>query len=308
MRYTKYSDALKKKYGEKIYKVPVNVPGTCPNRDGTCGKEGCIYCSEIGTAFESEENSVPIGEQLRKNMDYIGNKYRAKKYIAYFQNYTNTYVNPSIFQARMRAACIENIIGISVSTRPDCISRVYLDSLKIIHEEFDVDIEIELGLQSVNENTLKVIRRGHSLADFVDAVKLIHTYDFSVCVHLIGNLPWDKEDDLLKAAALIKSLKIESVKVHSLYILKNTILAEWYKENRIEIISPEKYLEKLVEFVRYLPKEVSIQRLFGRAPKEETLFCNWGMSWRKLQNQFELIMEENDYFQGDLVENHSNID
>ncbi len=306
MRYYKYSDYLKNTYGEKVYKIPVNLPGTCPNRDGTCGTKGCIYCSDIGTGFESQENRMSVEEQLLKNIAYIGPKYGAHQYIAYFQNYSNTYRPIDQFEKYMRAACLPSVVGLSISTRPDVVGDEYLDLLKKIETEYKVTIEIELGLQSVKDKTLEILNRGHDYADFEEAVNRIHAYGFSVCVHLIGSLPWDSDDDFYQGAHMINQLNIESVKIHSLYILKGTLLGEWYEAGQIELISADQYLERVCHFIRLLSPKVSIQRLFGRAPKEETLFCNWQTSWRKLQNTLEHMMDDNQYQQGDLYEECEN--
>ncbi|MDH8678889.1 TIGR01212 family radical SAM protein [Fusibacter bizertensis] len=300
MNYRKYSEALKDKYGEKVYKIPINLPISCPNRDGRIGTGGCIFCGEIGTGFEAQSSILSVKEQLHNNIEIISPKYNAHKFIAYFQNYTNTYMALDAFEKVLNEACIENIIGISVSTRPDCISKPYLEVLKAISMAKKVDIEIELGLQSVNVNTLEIINRGHGLAEFIEAVLLIKSYGFTICTHLIGNLPWDTERDFYEGAKLINVLGVDSVKVHSLYILKDTILGTWYENDAFDMISPETYIDRVIHFLRLLKPTVVVQRLFGRAPEEDTLFCNWEMSWRKLQNQLDSKMTKCNYMQGDL--------
>lgn len=300
MSYTKYSETLKANYGDKVYKIPVNIKGTCPNRDGKSGTKGCIFCSDIGTGFESQCNRLSVKEQLERNIAYIGPKYKANQFIAYFQNYSNTYMPLERFKRLMAEACIDGVVGLSISTRPDVIGNEYLAYLKTLSQEKNVNIEIELGLQSINDKTLEILNRGHDFASFEDAVTRIHAYGFSVCVHLIGNLPWDSEDDFYNAAHMIERLQIESVKVHSLYILKGTVLGEWYLDGKVQLISAEEYIKRLIHFIRLLPPKVSIQRLFGRAPEEETLFCNWSMSWRKLQNMLEKEMRDKCVEQGDL--------
>lgn len=300
MSYRKYSVSLAETYGEKVYKIPVNLPITCPNRDGSVGKHGCIFCGEIGAGFESQDSKFSVAEQIARNIDIIGPKYNAKKFIAYFQNYTNTYMGLEVFKRVILDACLENVVGISISTRPDCIFDEYLEFLLMVKETKNVDIEIELGLQSININTLEKINRGHGLADYIDAVLRIKRYGFNICTHLIGNLPWDTELDFYEAAKLINVLGVESVKVHSLYILKGTILGEWFSNGDFEMGSHEVYIERVIHFLRLLNPDVIVQRLFGRAPEESTLFCNWDMSWRKLQNQLDEDMRTKGYKQGDL--------
>ena len=308
MRYRKYSDALVEKYGEKVYKIPVNLPITCPNRDGSIGTGGCAFCSEIGAGFEAQVTSMSVAEQLQKNIAIISPKYGAKKFIAYFQNYTNTYMALESFKSVIQSALIEDVVGISISTRPDCISKPYLDFLKHVQTAHQVDIEIELGLQSINVNTLAKINRGHGLAAFIEATMLVKSYGFTVCAHLIGNLPWDTELDFYEGAKLINVLGIDAVKVHSLYILKQTPMGDWYENHEFDMISAEAYIKRTIHFIRLLKPEVIIQRLFGRAPEDDTLFCNWQTSWRKLQNQLEAEMDQNNHVQGDLYTNQQSID
>jgi len=298
--YHKYSDALTKKYGEKVYKIPINLPISCPNRDGKLGKGGCVFCGEIGTGFESQSANLSVKTQLENNIRVMGEKYHAKKYIAYFQNYTNTYMPIDYFRKVINEACIDGVVGISISTRPDCIGEVHLDILKEISDLKQLDIEIELGLQSINVNTLKIINRGHGLSEYIQAVLKIKSYGFGICTHLIGNLPWDTEEDFYEAARLFNVLCIDSVKIHSLYILKDTVLGDWYQQHQFELIDPETYIQRMIYFLRILNPNIVVQRLFGRAPEEATLFCNWGMSWRKLQNMLENEMEQYQYKQGDL--------
>lgn len=300
MSYKKYSDALKDKYGEKVYKIPVNLPISCPNRDGRIGTGGCIFCGEIGTGFEAQSSTLSVAEQLHRNIEIISPKYHATKFIAYFQNYTNTYMEILEFEKVLNEACIPSVIGLSISTRPDCITAPYLEVLKSVGIANNVDIEIELGLQSININTLEIINRGHGLADYIEAVMLIKTYAFTICTHLIGNLPWDTERDFYEGAKLINVLGVDSVKIHSLYILKNTVLGTWFENDAFEMISSQAYIDRVIYFLRLLKPTVVVQRLFGRAPEEDTLFCNWETSWRKLQNQLELKMLDSHYTQGDL--------
>lgn len=298
MRYRKYSSYLTEKYGEKVYKIPVNLPGTCPNRDGTCGYGGCIFCGEQGAGFEALPDTMPVAEQLRENIKLIAPKYKSEKYIAYFQNFSGTYMPLEAFKRAIEEAKIEGVIGISVSTRPDCIDQPYLDYLAEVQAE-GYAIEIELGLQSININTLNMIHRGHGLAEFVKAVLDIQRYGFSICVHLIANLPWDTEDDFYEAGRLISVLGIEAVKVHSLYILPETVLGQWYSMDYFDVLPAEAYIDRVIHFLRVIRPDIVVQRLFARAP-EEALFCNWETSWRKLLNTLEERMETMDYKQGDL--------
>lgn len=300
MRYKTYSEFLKEKYGERIYKLPVNLPITCPNRDGNCSYGGCIFCGEIGAAFENLPPTMPVAQQIKENMEFIGKKYKAKKYIAYFQNFTNTYMPLDVFKRNILDALCDNIVGVSISTRPDCIREEYMQFLKEISQQYSVDITIELGLQTVNYKTLKKINRGHTLAEFIDAVNVIHKYGFSVCSHLILNLPWDDYEDVIECAKILSALKVEQVKLHSLYIVKNTPMAEMYLNNEFNMGDYMDYVERVILFLEYLSSETVIQRVIGRAKEEHTVFANYGTSWWKIKDTIDEEMEKRNTYQGRL--------
>ena len=296
MIYRKYSDYLKDKYGEKVYKLPINLPITCPNR--ILGS-GCSFCADVGTGFEAMENTVSVTEQLNQTKELITSKYKAKKFIAYFQNYTNTFMPLENFRAYIyEAANVENIVEISISTRPDCIQTEYLDVLKNIQEEYSISINIELGLQTVNYHTLDFIDRGHGLAEFIDAVLQIRSYGFSICTHVILNLPKDTLRDTIETAKILSALKINIVKLHSLYIAKNTKLCKQYEDATIDLCTKEEYIQRLVTFLEYLSPEVVVERLFSRVPEEDAIFSNWNTSWWKLQDMFLEETERQDSYQG----------
>ena len=298
-RYKKYSVYLQQKYGEKVYKLPVNLPITCPNRDGEISFGGCTFCGEEGTAFENVSNVFSVKEQLLINKRKMGKKYNAKKFIAYFQNYSNTYLPIDKLKEYLYDACIEDVVEISIATRPDCIDDEYLDVINKVAIEKKVNISIELGLQSINHQTLKKINRGHSLAEFIDAVIRIKKYDFVITVHLIANLPWDTIDDFIEGAKILSALNIDQIKIHSLFIMKNTVLAKQYLNNEFVICSKEEYIKRVVEFIRYTRSDIVFQRLLARAPESEVLFCNWNTSWWKILNSIEENLEKEDIYQGD---------
>lgn len=294
--YKKYSDYLKEKYGEKVYKLPINLPITCPNRiTGT----GCSFCSEVGTGFEALESSVSVKEQMQITKKLIENKYKAKKYIAYFQNYTNTFMPLHQFKQYMLEAATEpDVVEISISTRPDCIRSDYLDILMYIHETYDIQINIELGLQTVHYHTLDAIDRGHGLAEFIDAVLQIKNYPFTICTHIILNLPWDNIRDAIENAKILSALHINIVKLHSLYIAKNTKLSKQYKDGTITVCSKEEYLERVIAFLNHLSPDIVVERLFSRVPEEDADFSNWNTSWWKLQDELLEKMQERHAYQG----------
>ncbi|MCG8483773.1 MAG: TIGR01212 family radical SAM protein, partial [Clostridia bacterium] len=287
MRYYTYAEYMKNKYGEKVYKIPINIPVTCPNRDGNIAEGGCIFCGEKGAGFENLSNELSVREQLEQNISYIQNKYKANKFVAYFQNFTNTYLPLDQLLSYTEEACIEDVKEISFSTRPDSISDEYISMLQGIAGKYNKEINIELGLQTVNYHTLKKINRGHTLAEFIDAVMRIKKAGFSICVHVILNLPWDDEEDVIENAKILSALSIDQVKLHALYIEKNTPLCRLYEKGEIEIISLEAYVNRVILFLEYLKSDIVLQRIIGRAPKEDTVFCNWNTSWWKIKDKIE---------------------
>ena len=258
-----------------------------------------LYLDGVGTGFEAMNSEVSVSEQLNATKGKITKRYKAKKFIAYFQNYTNTFLPVDKFEKYLvEAAQTEDIVGISVSTRPDCITKEYLDCLKKISEEYQVKISMEYGLQTVNYKTLNKIDRGHTLAEYLDAVLMTAPYGFEICTHIILNLPGDDMTDVIETAKILSALPVQIVKLHSLYIPKGSKMYEEYKEGKITLCDPEEYLDRLVNFICYVRKDMVIERLFSRVPKEDASFSNWGISWWKLKDRFDEIMETNDYMQG----------
>ncbi|MBE7054050.1 MAG: TIGR01212 family radical SAM protein [Ruminococcaceae bacterium] len=298
VRYNTYSEYLKNKYGEKVYKLPVNLPITCPNRDGCIGTGGCIFCGEVGAAFENLSNELSVKEQIRQNMEYIGKKYKAEKFIVYFQNFTNTYMSFEKFKSYVDEAIVENVVEIGISTRPDCIRDEYLSYLNNISKSHNINISIEMGLQTVNYKTLAKVNRGHTLAEFIDAVLMIKKYDFDICAHLILNLPWDDKEDVIECAKILSALKVNQVKLHCLYIVKDTEMAKLYSEKAFDMGSYYDYVEKVILFLEYLSPDIIIQRLIGRAKEEHTVFANYNTSWWKIKDNIDEQLEFLDTYQG----------
>lgn len=297
MIYRKYSDFLREKFGEKVYKLPVKLDLTCPNRDGTCGLGGCIFCGEEGGSFEN--NYGTVREQLIKNRDHIKSKYKANKYIAYFQNFTNTYMPFEDFKKVIEDSLIEDVVGVSISTRPDYLPKKHLDFLEELNKNYFVTVEI--GLQTPNYHSLKKLNRGHGLAEFIAAALELKRRNLNVCTHIIIGLPWDDDLDILECAKILNVLNIDEVKIHALYILKDTALGKMYERGEIDSISLEDYKKKVILFLRNLKDDIIVERIIGRAPYENSLFCNWNTSWWKIRDDIIAVMHENGYTQGDLV-------
>ena len=274
------------------------LPLTCPNRDGSAGVGGCTFCGEIGAGYENRPASMTVKQQIDETVVHIAKKYKAYKYIPYFQNFSNTYLPPEKFLQYVEAACLEHVVGIAIATRPDCVHDAYLDILKDIQNKYGIDIYVELGLQSVNYHTLQKVNRGHTMAEFIDAVLRIKRYGFAVCTHMILNLPWDTMDDVIEGAKTLSALQVDQVKLHALYLVKNTKMARDYEAGEFTLISAEEYARRVVEFLRYLDPKIVLQRLVGRAPEENTIFTNWSMGWWRVQDLIDQIMEDEDISQG----------
>ncbi len=296
-RYKTYSDYLKQTYGEKVYKLPVNLALTCPNRlEGA----GCTFCADAGAGFEAQDARMSVTSQLLANKQHIENKYKAHKFIAYFQNYTNTFLPlPKLLAYMEEAALVAGVVEISISTRPDCISDELLGQLAAFSQSHELHIHLELGLQTANYHTLKAIHRGHGLAEFIDAVLRIANYGFTVCTHLILNLPGDTIDDCIETAKIVSVLPVQMVKLHSLYIARHSPMEEAYRSGTLKICSKDEYLLRAAAFLEYVRPDMVIERLFSRIPEADACFCNWGESWWKLLAQFHDLLEERGIIQGD---------
>ena len=303
--YRAFSDYLKDRYGEKVYKLPIALPVTCPNRDGTCGNggAGCTFCGEIGTGYENLPASMTITEQMAANKAHIVPKYKVKKFIPYLQNFSNTYTTPEQLAAWVaEAGAPDDVVAVYVATRPDCVSDEHLTAIKAQADKCGIDICVELGLQSTNVHTLTAINRGHTLAELIDAILRIKRYGLQSCVHLILNLPWDDELDVIEDAKILSALGVDQVKLHALYIVKGTAMARDYEAGRIKMISLPEYEDRVIKFLEHLSPDIVLQRIIGRAPAENTLFSNWQTGWWKIRDHIINVMAQEGRYQGRLCD------
>ena len=301
--YNTFSEYLINRYGEKTYKLPVALPVSCPNRDGSCGIAGCTFCGEIGTGYENLPADMTVTEQIAANKAHIVPKYKATKFIPYLQNFSNTYMPMDRFTAYLEeAARAEGVVAVYIATRPDCIRDDYLQSMQDIAKKYRIDICVELGLQTVNYHTLDKINRGHSLAEFIDAILRVKKYGLQTCAHLILNLPWDTDRDAIEAAHIMSALQLDQVKLHALYIVKGTVMAEQYEKGELELIGRDEYQKRVILFLRHLSPNIVLQRVIGRAPAENTLFSNWSTGWFKIRDGIIRQMEEQGFKQGDCCD------
>lgn len=298
-RYRNYSDALKAWYGEKVYKVPLSLPVTCPNRDGTLGEGGCIFCGSIGADYETAAAGLSITAQLERSIAHIGPKYRAKQFIAYFPNFTGTYADPADFRAWMEeAAGHPQVVELDVSTRPDCVHEVYLDILRDVAARYGVGVTVELGLQTSNPRTLRLLGRGHTAAEFIDAALRIGRYGFGLCAHLIADLPWDDRTDAAETARLVSVLPVTQVKFHSLYIVKGTKLAAMAEAGEVRLLPMEEYVERVLLMLSLLRADIAVQRIVGRASGPRVLAVNGGEPWWDVKKRIEQELILRDLSQG----------
>jgi radical SAM protein (TIGR01212 family) len=302
IRYNNYSDFLKQRYGIKVYKLPIAIPVTCPNRDGICGRAGCTFCGDIGAGYQHISAEIGVKEQLDMHRGHIMDKYKAQKFIAYFQNNTNTNLELESLMTYVREACEKDVVRIALATRPDCVSDEYLMRLAELKLETGVDISIELGLQTANYHALQCINRGHSLAEYLDAMQRINRVGLESCTHVILNLPGSDRLDVIETAKILSVMKTTEAKLHALYIIKDTPMAKDYLAGQINLISLEEYIERVVLFLEYLDKGIVLQRLIGRAPESHTEFSNWGRKWWEIKARIEDVLAERGTYQGRLCD------
>lgn len=289
--YNKYGDWIRKRFGCKVQKISIDAGFSCPNRDGTIGRGGCIYCNNAtfnpeyctdtaGRVSQEERLDLSadnIRKQLEAGKEFFSRKYPEMKYIAYFQSYTNTYGDIEALKRMYEAALsVEDVIGISIATRPDCVSDELLDYLEeLSHRTF---LTIEYGVESLNDDTLRIINRGHSSECSVNIIRNTHARGITVCAHLILGLPGEGREEILRQIDIVNSLPIDILKLHQLQITKGTIL-----EHRPDLISqstlftPEEYIDLLVGYISHLRDDIVIERFTSQSPAELLVAPRWGL-------------------------------
>lgn len=294
-RYKHLNTYLKEKFGERTLKICIDGGFTCPNRDGKCGIGGCIFCSERGSG-EHISNLLTISEQVKKHLSsYRGE--RANKFIAYFQNFTNTYDTLENLKAKYDSALIDNrIVGISIATRPDCINPEIVKLLKSYTDKYYVSVE--LGLQTSNDDTAKSINRGYLSKDFTKALEMLKNNNIDVITHIMIGLPNETFDDLKETVKFINKHNIQGLKIHSTYVVKNTKLEELYKNGTYIPVSLEYYLNSLTYVITHISPNIIIHRISGDAPKDLLVTPSWNLHKKWILNGFEKILKENNLWQG----------
>lgn len=294
-RYKHLNKYLKDKFGERTLKICIDGGFTCPNRDGTLGKNGCIFCSEKGSGehIKSAEN---ISKQVR-NYFKSYKAQRANKFIVYFQNFTNTYDTLENLKLKYDSALIDKrIVGLAISTRPDCINEDIVKLLKSYADKYYV--WVELGIQTSNEKTGKLINRQYTNKQFSNAVKLLNQYNIDVVAHIMVGLPNEDFEDIKNTVKFINNHDIQGLKIHSTYVVKNTFLAKMYKNGKYLPITLENYLEQCAYILTHISPDIVIHRVSGDAPKDLLIAPEWNSHKKWILNGLDKLMREQDLWQG----------
>lgn len=294
-RYKHLNQYLKEKFGERTLKICIDGGFTCPNRDGKLGYGGCIYCSERGSG-ELIQASSNIAEQVRHYFTTYRAQ-RANKFIAYFQNFTNTYDTIENLKAKYDAALIDDrIVGLAIGTRPDCITEEIAKLLSTYTNKYYVCVE--LGLQTSNDEIGRRINRGYTSADFTKAVAILNQYDIDVVAHIMVGLPGETKQDIENTVDFINAHRLQGVKIHSTYVVENTVLADMYRRGEYQALDLDDYIETLIDILTHLNPNFVIHRISGDAPKDILVAPSWNKHKMWILHGFEKRFQARDLWQG----------
>ncbi|MBI2608766.1 MAG: TIGR01212 family radical SAM protein [Deltaproteobacteria bacterium] len=286
-RYYSFGQHLKEHFGEKVYKVSLDGGFTCPNRDGTLGHGGCTFCSQDGSLAPGADPYIGLKEQIEKGKVFLGQRYGAKKFLAYFQSFSNTYGDVLELEKKYRLALNQkDIVGLSVATRPDCVPDKTLDLIADISK--DHYTWLEFGLQTMHDNINKSLNRLHTFKDFVSAVERAHKRNLRICAHIILFLPGETRKHMEETIQTLSKMPVTGIKVHLLHVIKKTALASQHAKGEISLPSQKEYVETVADFVELLPPHLIIQRLTGETSKEEMIAPLWAL------NKNQILKEIND--------------
>ena len=282
-------------FGCNVHKLQIDAGFTCPNRDGHVAVRGCIYCDGRGSKLRQKGALPSVAEQIASGKKYY--KPHASKFIAYFQTFTNTYAPVDKLQALYNEALAqEDVIGLSIGTRPDCVGPDVIKLLSGYAKKYH--IWVELGLQSSNDNTLRSINRGHNFQQFSHAVNSLTGRGLNICVHIIIGLPGENDKNVLTTARAIAALPINGIKIHSLLVLDGTAVGEMYKKGSVSIITKEKYVSLTADVLELLPPEMVIQRLTADGYRDIFLAPDWAMNKLDVLNSINKELERRESYQG----------
>ena len=296
-RYYSLDYYLKETFGEKLYKLSLNGGMSCPNRDGTIDTRGCIFCSRGGSGDFAASACLSVTEQIETGKSQVAAKYKGSSYIAYFQAYTNTYAPVSYLKNIFYEAVNHpDIRVLSIATRPDCLSDEIISLLSELNQIKPV--WIELGLQTIHEETASFIRRGYPLSVFEDAVRRLRSARITVIVHTILGLPGETESMMLDTVRFLNTQDIQGVKFQLLHVLKNTDLADHYEQNNFWIPTMDEYFSLLSKCISCLSKDIVVHRLTGDGPKSLLIAPLWSANKRQVLNQMGAYFKQHDIWQG----------
>jgi radical SAM protein, TIGR01212 family len=272
-RYNQFSAYLKNKFGAKVYKITLDAGFSCPNRDGTISTGGCIFCDDGGSFSQAHSNLLSIEEQVNIGAKTLHDRFKAEKFMSYFQAYTNTYKPVNELERIYKSALNHpDVVGLSIGTRPDCVEDDKLNLISDIAQDYYT--WIEYGLQSIHNKTLKKINRGHDFDCFLKAYERTKEKGINVCTHVIFGL-WETRDEILETAQKLAELKVDGVKIHMLCALKDTKLAKLYENKEIDFMSEEEYVNLVCDFLEILPQTTTIHRLAGNGLKKNLIAPRW---------------------------------
>jgi len=296
-RYSDYNTYLRELFGQRIQKISVDAGLTCPNRDGVLSKKGCIYCNSKGSGSGLAAKGMSIKDQIEAGKIGAIKKYKAKKFLAYFQSYSNTYTSVDHMQQMYdEALSCEGMAGMSIGTRPDCIDVQKLDLIQSYVQKYLV--WLEYGLQSVHEKSLERINRGHTFEDFLKAVGLTVGRGIHICTHVILGLPGEDRQMMLETARILADLPIDGIKLHLLYVIKDTLLDELYLKGEYSPMAQEDYVQTVCDFIEYLPERIIIQRITGDPHVDELRAPEWAGRYRQTFNMIQQTFEKRNSYQG----------
>ncbi len=294
-RYHTLNYFFKKKFGQKVFKVPLDINSICPNQ----ASGGCIYCSNKSVASISD-NSLDILEQFENGRKIMEQKWPDSLYIPYFQSGTNTYNDKNLVKGYVdKLLMIPKVVGIDIATRPDCLSDEWLDYLEDLNKK--TFLIVELGLQSSNDNTLRFINRGHNSKIFKDAVEKLHERNIFVVAHIINGLPYETKEDMINTIKFVNDCKVDGIKIHMLYIAKNTPLASLYETNKFHILTREEYIDIVCCQLRLLNEDVVVMRITGDPELNELVAPEWLVKKFMVLNGIDQEMVKRNIYQGDLL-------
>lgn len=305
-RYNSFGSYIKNLFGSKVYKVNVDAGFTCPNRDGTLSTTGCIYCNNDSFRPSSCKPTLSLKEQINNGIEYIRRRYKANKFLVYFQPYTNTYAPVHVLENLYKEALSNpSVIGLAIGTRPDTVDEEKITLLENLSKNYF--ILIEYGMQSMYEKTLEFINRGHDYRTFLNALYITKGRGIHIGAHIIVGFPTETRDEMLKMADEISTLPVEFLKIHQLQVIRDTPLELIYKEKPFHVFDYEEYIDFIVEFLERLSPKIVIQRLFATAPDNILIAPQWGKSKQEILKDIEKRLEIKDTYQGKHSKLHTGV-